>query len=257
MFTQWKTGVGGFITAVRTLTIIPLPGQEGAFHDSLPWFSLVGLLLGLVYYSLGSLWTGLLAPDWAAGGAALLILLDIIVTGALHLDGVADFADAMGRKGDKEARLATMKDPRVGAFGVIALVIVLLTKWLALERIFSHGPLSCIPFVPVISRDMAVELLTTLPYARPGEGMGRPFSRGATRSHRRWSHVLSLGICLLFGLPGIASFAMGWSIARVLRSLFKRVFNGVTGDLLGLSIVAIELTLFFLFALFAPFLTAP
>ncbi|MBW2064637.1 MAG: adenosylcobinamide-GDP ribazoletransferase [Deltaproteobacteria bacterium] len=249
-----KKGLGGLVTALRTLTVFPVPGGEGGtFPDSLPWFPCVGLMLGLIHYFLGVTWMGILAPEWSWGGALVLITADIIMTRGLHLDGLADWADAIGKGGDRETKLSTMKDPHVGAFGVIALVTVLLARWSAMERILSQGSILRLVLVMVLSRDIAVELVITLPYARSsGQGMGQPFSQGVTQSHRLKAHLLSLGICVLFGLLGVVSFAMGWALSKAFRSIFKRDFGGFTGDLLGMALVTLEVVLLFLHVLLFP-----
>ncbi|MBW1998810.1 MAG: adenosylcobinamide-GDP ribazoletransferase [Deltaproteobacteria bacterium] len=248
-----KKGTGGLVTALRTLTVFPVPGGEGGtFSDSLPWFPCVGLMLGLIHYLLGAAWMGVLAPEWSWGGALVLITADIIMTRGLHLDGLADWADAIGKGGDRETRLSTMKDPHVGAFGAIALVAVLLARWSAMERILSQGSILCLVVVMVLSRDLAVELVITLPYARSGQGMGQPFSQGATQSQRVRAHLLSLGICILFGLLGLVSFVLGWAISRAFRSMFTRDFGGFTGDLLGMAIVILEVVLLFVHVLLFP-----
>lgn len=250
MLREKKRGRGGLVTALRTLTIFSVPGGEGGtFSDSLPWFPCVGLILGLIHYLLGATWMGILAPGWTSGGAVILIMADIIMTRALHLDGLADWADAIGKGGDRETRLSTMKDPHVGAFGTIALVALLLARLIAMERILAQGSILCLVLVMALSRDMAVELVTTLPYARSGEGMGRPFSQGATKAHRLKAHILSLGISVLFGLPGVVSFALVGAISRAFKSMFNRNFGGFTGDLLGMAIVTSEVVLLFVHAL--------
>lgn len=224
----------GFITAVRTLTIIPVPGRESErFSLSLPWFPFVGLILGLILYATGLIWIKIFAMDWPGGGAIILLAAEILLTRGLHLDGLADWADAIGGNRGREARLSIMKDSHLGAFGVLAIMIVLLAKWVALERLFSSGSTICLLFVLVISRDMMVELITTLPYARSGEGMARPFVNGASPYQRAWAHTISLCFCLCFGPAGLVLFGTGWIITRLFGASCRRVFGGITGDLLG------------------------
>ena len=167
----------GLITAIRTLTAVPVGGKDAAdFSDSLIWFPPVGLLLGLALWCAGALWERFVGTGWAAGGAVVLMALQILLTRALHLDGLADLADALGSGREREKRLRIMKDPHVGSFGVIAIGIDLLAKWAALERLLLVGALPVLIPVCLISRGVMVMLMARLPYARMGERNGQTFS---------------------------------------------------------------------------------
>ena len=244
----------GFITAIRTLTIIPVSGRESEkLSSSLAWFPVVGLLLGLLLFGFGTLWN-LLVEDWPGGGAILVLLADIYLTRGLHLDGLADWADATGGPRNREARLAIMKDSHLGTFGVIALILVLLSKWVALERVLHTDSLLGVLPAMVVSRSMMVELIALLPYARPDSGMAKPFVEGIMPRQRVWSHVIALGVCLCFGPMGTALFFIGWTGARLLATIFQRMFNGITGDLLGATNEIVETLLLMIWALPGPFL---
>ena len=99
-----------------------------------------------------------------------------------------------------------MKDSHVGTFGVLALILILMAKWMALERIVSSGSMIWIILLLIISRDMMVELIVTLPYARTGQGMGKAFVDSASQRHRLFSHMLGLLFCIVFGPLGLASY---------------------------------------------------
>lgn len=224
----------GLFTAIRTLTIIPLPGRDcERLSSCLLWFPWVGVILGGILYGFGILWCGLLGEAWSSGGAALLLVSGVILTRGLHLDGLADWVDAVGACRCRSERLAIMKDPHLGTFGVLALILVLILKWTALTRLLSSGSLVWIVPVCVISRDLMVELMTTMPYARPGEGMARPFLEGVSQQQRIGSHCMTMGVCLFFGPAGIALLVLGWIVLVILRTCFKKSFAGITGDLLG------------------------
>jgi adenosylcobinamide-GDP ribazoletransferase len=234
----------GFITAMRTLTIIPLPGKENdRFSFSLIWFPVVGLILGLILYGVGWLWVKGLGMDWSGGGAMIVLIFQVVLTRGLHLDGLADWADAVGGKPEKSSRLAVMKDPRVGAFGAIALVTVILTKWVAVDRMLSLGSFVWIVLIMVMSRDMMVVLITTLPYARSGEGMASPFIKDIPRGHRVFTQIVCLFFCLFAGPAGLFFWGMGWVITRFLRVSYMKGFGGITGDLLGATNEIVEVIL--------------
>src|SRR3972149_2600166 len=165
----------GLITAIRTLTAVPVGGKDAeSFSDSLIWFPWVGLFLGLLLWSLGTLWTSVIGPEWPGGGAVLILAAQILLTRALHMDGFADWADGMGAR-DRAARLTIMRDPHLGSFGSIALVFDLLAKWVALERLLQAGGLPVIVPICIVSRAAMVSLMRNLPYARTGGGMAQPF----------------------------------------------------------------------------------
>ena len=238
----------GFLTAMRTLTIIPLPGRENEkFSYSLIWFPTIGLILGLFIYGTGWLWLECIGLNWPAGGALVVLITQVVLTRGLHLDGLADWADALGGKPDKASRLAVMKDPRVGAFGVIALVTVLLAKWVAMARLLSLDAPVWIIFIMVISRDMMVVLMTTMPYARPSEGgMASPFTKDIPHGHRIFAHLICLFLCLFAGPIGLFFLGFGWIITSLLRVSFKHGFGGITGDLLGATNEIVETILLFI-----------
>lgn len=238
----------GLITAIRTLTVIPVPGKEGDdFSSALPWFPVVGLLLGLILYFVTFLW-GLLPFDkWTWGCAIIVSALLIWLTRGLHMDGLADWADSLGGFG-RERRLAIMKDSSLGAFGVIALVLGIIFKLVAFERIIASGSFIILIAIPVISRDMLVELQTTMPYARTEQGMAGVFIKNATNRHRIISHVAAIVICPCFGITGILLFLLAFAITLFLKGMFRRQFNGVTGDLLGASNEIIEVILLMIIA---------
>ncbi len=223
----------GFISAIRTLTNIPLPGEESVnLSAALPWFPIVGLILGLVLYMVGYVWNLVPISPWSSGGALLIVGIEIWLTRGLHLDGLGDWADSMGSF-DRDRRLAIMKDVSLGTFGVLALILAIMAKWLAFDRMLSSGTLILVPVIWVVSRGMLVELQMSLPSARAGEGMAGPFVEGASNTHRLVSHILTLGICLVFGPVGLALFILAWVMTKIFGARCRKKFGGITGDLLG------------------------
>lgn len=239
----------GLITAMRTLTAVPVGGKDAKrFSDSLFWFPLVGLFLGLLLFFIGKAWNGAVGHDWPAGGAVIILIAQILLTRGLHMDGFADWADGLGGSRDRETRLAIMKDHHLGAFGVIAVVLDILAKWVVLERLFAFAGLGVIVPVSVVSRAAMVSLMTNLPYARPGQGMARPFMDDLSHGRGIAAAIFALCLCLLFGPFGIGLFAAGWVITRILEPAFKKGFGGITGDLLGATNEMMEILLLWLCA---------
>ena len=240
----------GLATAFRTLTIISWPGKESDdLSRSLPWFPVVGLVLGLILYGLAGVWSLIPLDRWTAGAALTILAAEIFLTRGLHLDGLADWADSIGGFLNRERRLAIMKDTHLGAFGVLALIIACMAKWMAFERLLVSGTFIWILVIFSLSRNMMVELMTTLPYARQGEGMAGAFVRGASRKQRLASHGICFGICFLFGPIGVAFFGLAVLLTEVFRRRCRMRFGGITGDLLGTANEIIEVGLLFVCAL--------
>jgi adenosylcobinamide-GDP ribazoletransferase len=242
--------MSGLLTAFRTLTIFSWPGKEDTnLASSLPWFPVVGFVLGLTLYLITSIWVKIPFELWPSGGALLIVGVQIWMTRGLHQDGLADWADSLGGFFDREKRLEIMKDSNVGAFGVLALILLLAAKWVAFERMISSGSITWLLAVLVISRDMMVELITTLKYARNGNGMGRDFVKGASLRHRILSHIITIFFSLFYGPFGLVLWLLAFMTTGLLKRRFKKGFGGVTGDLMGAANEAVEVILLFLCSL--------
>ena len=240
----------GFITAIRTLTIIPFPGDESDdFSEALPWFSAVGFIIGMILFLFSALWNLLPFEEWTWGCAAILAVVSIWLTRGLHTDGLADWADSLGGFG-RERRLDIMKDSSSGAFGVIAIVLVILLKVVAFERILASGTFYYVIAVPVISRCMLVELQSTMPYARnEEEGMAGVFIKNAKEHHRAIAHVSAVVFSFVLGLAGPVLYLSAFAVAMVMKEIFRRQFKGITGDLLGATNEIIEVVLLMMVAI--------
>ncbi len=254
---------GGLTTAFRTLSILPLPGKTmgrdagaSGMAASLTWFPCVGLVIGAALYGLTVL-AGLLPSGAWPGGVALVVTVGtVILTRGLHLDGLADAADAFGSLAPRERMLFIMKDSRVGTFGVLAIVIVLGTKWIAVARLVESGTAVWIVAACVISRAAQVELAVALPYARAEGGTARGFIEGARGLHRLIAWLLALAIVTaVLGPAGAAALAGGWLLTRVLAWRYMRVLGGVTGDLLGATSELVETAILFACAVAGAHLT--
>jgi len=224
------------ITAFRTLTIIPLPGKDtDDFPRALLFFPLVGASLGFVLILLfaGTTPLGLTHHQIFA---ALSVALITWLTGCLHVDGLGDVADAFGAGKGKEQILQILKDPRMGSFGVTAIVLDLLIKVWCWHFFFSRGEVGTVLWSLVFARSVQGLLIAVVPNARP-DSIAGPF-RIATTSGKAMV-VLSL---LVTGT--IAAFAASLSAALmyaasslVVSALFGlycvKKIGGITGDCVG------------------------
>ncbi len=242
-----------FRVAGAFLTIFPVArGLEidpPRLGRSMAFFPAVGLALGL----------GLVVVNWVLAPLipqavldCLLILILIAVTGAIHLDGIADLIDGLAGGKDREGVLRIMKDSHVGAIGVVGLVMVLLLKYLSLYHITPGLKSAALMFMPAAGRWAQVTLAAVCPYVRSEGGTGGAFvDNVGERELLIGSATLALVALILFGLKGLLLLLLlGLAVAGLWR-YFDRRLGGVTGDVLGAATEVIEvLTLLLVLALY-------
>ncbi|MBF0126683.1 MAG: adenosylcobinamide-GDP ribazoletransferase [Magnetococcales bacterium] len=225
-----------FWIALGLLTRIPAPGiapppSEAQLGRSVLCYPLVGLLLG----GLLTLCAWMSQQAASSGvGAALLLVAWVWLTGGLHLEGLADSADAwIGGLGDRERALAIMKDPRCGPAAVMTVALLLLLKFAALQTVLDlQAPHLLLPPV-VLGRMGIVALFLRLPYVRPN-GMGAVAAASLPRSGG-WL-VLALGAVLVVAgwrLTGVVLLLVGAGVWYLMQAALARRFGGTTGDTAG------------------------
>lgn len=224
--------------AVGFLTRIQMPAR--AFEDatararSLVWYPLVGGLLGGVL--VGIAW--LLRDVAPLLRAALLLLAWVALTGALHLDGLADSADAwVGGMGDRTRTLAIMKDPASGPMGVTAIVLVVLLKFAALATLTASA-WPALLLSPLLARVALVALFLTTPYVRPG-GLGDSL-RQAPRGACVAMLMASICTCAVAGWHGAWALLAAVLVFALWRRACVRRLGGCTGDTAGALVEMIE-----------------
>lgn len=228
------------LIALQFLTRLPvrLPGLPTAQENgrSLLWYPFVGLLIG------GLLLLGYAVTSGIAVSlqAALLLAVWVWLSGGLHLDGLADTADAwVGGYGDRERTLAIMKDPACGPIGVISLVLLLLLKWAALMALLEAGQWLVLLLAPWLGRWILPLLLFTTPYVRPG-GMGQVLSEHMPRRSLPALlavHALAMLLCGWAGLIGLLVALLVWV---VVRHYLQERLGGTTGDTAGALVELVE-----------------
>lgn len=220
-----------FFIAVQFLTRLPVPSTHTVndWHVgySLLFYPLVGLIIGALLAALAWLLTG--TPTLLA--AALLLTAWIVITGGLHLDGLADSADAWaGGLGSREHTLAIMKDPNCGPMGVVALVAVLLVKFAALETVIASGDWFALLIAPLLARTALPALFASTPYVR-ANGLGSPLAAHMSRSGSIAVVCITLlAIPLVAGLHGVWMLVSGAVMFVALRTLMINRLGGTTGD---------------------------
>ncbi len=245
--------ISGFVSALRTLTRIPIKGKDAEnFSSSLYWFPMVATLLAAMLSGVILIFDEIINPKWNEAIAITIMFLGTVLTGALHLDGLADWADSLGAKPNKEKMLAIMKDSTNGAFGVVALVFILLAKWIALVQLLNYKLAFVGIFVAYISSRFAmVYLSVTLPYARAEGGTGKPIIEGASAKHLIVALLTSILILFFVGnISAILIFILTLIVTQLWREWCKKYFTGITGDLLGAGSEFVEVAALFFVALF-------
>jgi adenosylcobinamide-GDP ribazoletransferase len=229
--------------ALTFLTKLPWPwrgpADGAALARSMFWFPWVGALLGLLFWGA---WAGLEKVLPAPAAAALLLSLTVWVTGGLHLDGLADTADGLGGGSDPETALRIMKDSRVGAFGVISLILALLLKF-SLFLSLSEIPEAARGLIlyPVLSRWGMVLLAYLSPYARPEGGLGQAMTLGLSPRVLAGAGLSAGALSfLILGLPGLALFIATGALVWLGSLYFRHRLGGITGDVLGAANEVVE-----------------
>ncbi|CAK9888008.1 MULTISPECIES: adenosylcobinamide-GDP ribazoletransferase [Pseudomonas] len=214
---------------------MPAPEQMGR---SLLFYPLVGLLFGVVLWGVNAL----LAGSPVLLHAALLLSAWVLLSGALHLDGLADSADAwLGGFGDRERTLLIMKDPRSGPIAVVTLVLVLLLKFCALLALIEHGDGLLLLLAPLIGRAALLGLFLCTPYVRSG-GLGQALADHLPRGLGKLVLLGSALACvLLAGLKGLWVLLVAAVVFAWLRHLMVRRLGGTTGDTAGAMLELLEL----------------
>ena len=198
------------------------------------WYPFVGLVIGVLTW-LAWKATMFFLPPLVAGVVTLVIW--VMLTGGLHLDGLADCCDGLFASISTERRLEIMKDPRMGAFGVIGLILILLLKaavLIALTPVSSLGILLAASLARWFILPAAL-----LPLARPS-GMGADFAAGFRRSFILWGALIPLTIAIILGVRGILSIVTGLVASAFVLGLAKSRIGGVTGDVFGMVVEIVE-----------------
>ena len=234
-----------FLVALGFLTFLPVPVSSEGLEDlgrAGRWFPTVGLGLGLVL-ALARFLLGRVFPPLLTAG--LTVALWAALTGALHLDGLADCCDALPASVSPERRLEILRDPRLGAFGSIGLVLFLLLKTLAIASL-PPASIFVFPFSASLARWLIL-LVARQPSARTG-GMGAAFALGLNRSVLLAAALVPLALVILGGWRALIAAAFAHLVAFGLSRLARARLGGVTGDVLGLTVELSELAILLLYA---------
>ena len=218
-----------FLTVVRVRVADPVTDDE--LRDSTYFFPLVGLGLGVA----------LAATGWALGCvftwpvvAALLVVELVVLTGALHLDGLADMCDGFYAGRDRDDTLRIMKDPHIGTMGVVGLVCVLGLKAVALMNVPAHRGLWVVAAAPVVGRSVVLLACAVGRYARE-EGTGKTYIGQLSRDHAWMAMAMVVFGCTMIRqfVPAALAFVLAGIWLVLFVSYCNRRIGGLTGDTVG------------------------
>jgi adenosylcobinamide-GDP ribazoletransferase len=220
-----------FLTRVPVGRRLRLDGGDVARAG--PAFPLIGAGLGAVVGGIAAILAAPLSPLMAAG---LALAVGTLLTGALHLDALADTADALGA-GSRQRALEVMRDHAVGAYGAVAIALDLLLKAAALAALARDDHVLAFAIAAgALSRALPVPLAAALPHARPGEGLALSLTGTASARAVAAAAIAASIAGLAAGLDGLVLAVCAAIVAVSLGVGFGRWLGGVTGDALGAAV---------------------
>ena len=242
---SWERISSDLLSALRFLTWLPLPGKQtdDGPANALAFFPLIGFMLGVVLALLDGLLGFAGLPIMAR--SALDIVMLIVLTRAIHLDGLMDSCDGLFGGHDSEQRLQIMRDSRVGSFAVVGCASILLLKLGFLDSVTSLERSASLILAPVLGRWSIVIAAALFPPARP-DGMGAAFSTGATIPRVVVATFFTILVTVwAAGSTGLVAMAVVWAMVWIVGAAITRLIPGLSGDSFGMiAEVAEVLTLF-------------
>jgi adenosylcobinamide-GDP ribazoletransferase len=233
-----------FFFGLQFLTRIPVPAyitpDATTAGNALIFFPLLGFLIGSLLFGV---WRLLIACgiDNTFTGAVIIIAVETIVTGAFHLDGLADSFDALLSPGtDREKKLSIMKDSRIGVMGGTSLIITLLLKTALLSELLDNSMASVLIIYPAAGRWVQVALYTFSPYVRK-DGIGLIFSKNAGPKTLFFATLWFIPCCIFISFSLIYIFLLIIIFLYLYRLYVHKSIGGITGDILGSATVLSEL----------------
>jgi adenosylcobinamide-GDP ribazoletransferase len=225
----------GLAGAITFLTVVPVPGG-GDLRRAAAWFPVVGAAVGALA---GGVRAGLDPVLGATAATVLALAALVIVTGALHQDGLADTADGLGVRGDRDRRLAAMRDSSIGVFGALALIGWTLLMVVVLDRLSTARAVEALVAAAALGRWAALLHAAWSPPAR-ADGLGASFAVGRVALILASGVAAAAAIALCGVGPGLAAIAAGLVVAGASVLHVRVTLGGRTGDTLGATVALAE-----------------
>ncbi|MBL7180353.1 MAG: adenosylcobinamide-GDP ribazoletransferase [Desulfobacterales bacterium] len=231
------------IAAIQFLTILPVGKSERYDPQGMiPYFPVVGIILGVLVSAFDQAAIRL----WTASTAAVLdVILMLVLTAALHLDGLGDTADGILGHRTKEQALLVMKDSRIGVMGLVAIASGLSLKWAGIAGLDAHRSLLLI-VIPAYARGGMLFGIRFLEYGRPEGGTGLAFFDDPLDMSAFWGLLIPVALSYFLGSMGIWLNIMFAAITASIIFYYKKRLGCITGDMLGAMAEITEAMLFLL-----------
>ncbi|EGL54858.1 MULTISPECIES: adenosylcobinamide-GDP ribazoletransferase [Methylophaga] len=236
-----------FQIALQFLTIIPVSyasASDQQLGRSLVFYPVIGLIIGLILSGLISV----LPVSYSLLSAALLLTAWVLLTGGLHIDGLADSADAwLGGIGNKQRTLEIMKDPAAGPIAVVVLTLSLLIKLALVEIVISSGETSALIWSIILARTAMPLLFLTTDYVRPN-GIGAVLKQCLPVKQVKWMLLITTVIALF--CLGFTPLLLGLIVFLLHRYTMEHRLDGFTGDTAGAMVELLEISFLLFLILF-------
>ncbi|MGD9473810.1 MAG: adenosylcobinamide-GDP ribazoletransferase [Eubacteriaceae bacterium] len=224
------------LIAISFYTRIPIKLKdvsEEEFYNSMILMPFVGVFIGVVLYALSFLFSLIHFKELEA---LLLMITYIWLTGGLHLDGFADTTDALFSSRDREKMMVIMKDSRLGAFGAIGLILLLLTNWMAMTLVISQYAQALL-VMPLFGRTAAIMSTCFCSYAQGGGGLGKRLVEMTKPIHFiEYFVMLLIYATLMTGIAGLLVVMLSYIPSILLMLNLQKRIGGMTGDTIGMTI---------------------
>ncbi len=223
----------GFISALQFLTVIPLStkADDKSMKIAVVYFPLIGFLIGLLAILVMRVSAAIGLNELAANIFVIIFL--VIMTGGLHLDGLADTFDALASGKSKDEMLKIMRDPHIGSVGVLTLILALLSMVALLSCMSGREKAVNIILMCVLSRWAMVMVMSCFQYAR-NEGKARIFIEGINLTMLAIATLMTLTVVFAAaGLKGIMVFLFTGLLSCLFARHVDGKIGGITGDTLG------------------------
>jgi adenosylcobinamide-GDP ribazoletransferase len=252
--------IKNFITALQFLTVVTVKKNhdvgEGDLAKSMVWFPTVGFLIGVVLVYMDKVFALIVLPQSIAN--LLLLVIALLITRALHIDGLADTLDGMMGGHDHTSRIAIMKDSRIGTAGVLGIVCVLSLKYLCLNSLYNSDKVTALLLAPMLARWAQTFMVFRTNYGRE-HGMGKAFVGHLRTSSFAVVSAIAAGLsafvivredvrsvvlffCLICGVMLLTYAGRRYLIHKL---------GGITGDAIGAVSELNEVLVFLLFVIFS------
>lgn len=252
--------VKNFINAVQFLTLVTVNREQGAEEGSLArsmvYFPVIGFLIGFLLVNVDKAMILIALPQTISN--VLLVALSVLVTRALHIDGLADTLDGLMGGRDHSSRLSIMKDSRLGTAGAVGIFFVLFIKYVSLNNLFDSEKVAALLTAPALARWSQTLMVFKANYGRE-DGMGKAFVGHLRASSMVAASAIALGLSafVVVGQDTRSVFLLISLVCGVMLLTFGgrwylvRKLGGVTGDAIGAVSELNEVLVFLLFVVFS------